>query len=547
MRIRVLLLSFLMLAALWLPRTARAEGGVLDSPSISLPAGVQFDALKVLADKRHRFIRGSHINWSTALYYAGEAKDLNAFISALLDIPGTTVSVRFSKEAGVAIVPAFNKANEAIGDEPCQWRVSHTAGRKTYRHFDVLVYLGDGKIDVEQLRMPVMKSLQSSIAVLLDGPDGPHVQTLLDLQDKEKLQGRWTVVSTEEDGEKRKTRAGVAIEGDRLTTAFFLGATPAGSEFTFALNGSTLPKRISLTGPLPDEKVLGGGKVKPLTQEGIYSLEGDALKVCFAPPGKERPTEFSTKPGLGRTLLELRRDPPEKTRKPGQERGKDSPASPKKEGGAAADEAVPEDTDNTISQRLPGKWQIDADLTTRLTGEQVPNEIRQGIVEFEKDPSAVDRLPPESRDKLKKKGIYAAGTVNIVGGPVNVKDRPQVFVVTSYAGVPYLGIFAPSDGKYPRVPTWERVMIAEAREREDDLLFLTHPGALRAGPFSQAFRRVAADQHAPDAMPVPEAKKAPAKDRGGPREEKPQRVEPENGAALQQGPIRAQPPKAASR
>jgi hypothetical protein len=139
MRTRVLLLSFLMLAALWLPRTARAEGGILDSPSIALPAGVQFDALKVLADKRHRFIRGSHINWSTALSYAGEAKDLNTFITALLDIPGTTVTVRFSKEAGVAIVPAFNKANEAIGDEPCQWRVNHTAGRKTYRHFDILV------------------------------------------------------------------------------------------------------------------------------------------------------------------------------------------------------------------------------------------------------------------------------------------------------------------------------------------------------------------------------------------------------------------------
>ena len=157
----VFLLTLLAFCASWLPRTGRAEGGILDSPSIALPAGVQYDALEVLADKQYRFIRGSHINWSTNLYYAGEAKDLGAFLTALIEIPGTTVSIRFSKEAGVATVPAFNEANETIGDEPCQWRVNHTAGRK-YRHFDILVYLGDGTIDIEELRLPVMSGPGSS-------------------------------------------------------------------------------------------------------------------------------------------------------------------------------------------------------------------------------------------------------------------------------------------------------------------------------------------------------------------------------------------------
>ena len=32
---------------------------------------------------------------------------------------------------------------------------------------------------------------------------------------------------------------------------------------------------------------------------GIYELKGDTLKVCFAKPGQNRPTEFTTKQGTG--------------------------------------------------------------------------------------------------------------------------------------------------------------------------------------------------------------------------------------------------------
>ncbi len=47
---------------------------------------------------------------------------------------------------------------------------------------------------------------------------------------------------------------------------------------------------------------------------GIYELEGDRYKVCFAPPGKARPDDFTSKPGTGyilqvwqRALLRSRR------------------------------------------------------------------------------------------------------------------------------------------------------------------------------------------------------------------------------------------------
>ena len=36
--------------------------------------------------------------------------------------------------------------------------------------------------------------------------------------------------------------------------------------------------------------------------KGIYEIDGDNYKVCFAPPGKDRPKEFSSKGDEGLTL-----------------------------------------------------------------------------------------------------------------------------------------------------------------------------------------------------------------------------------------------------
>jgi hypothetical protein len=44
------------------------------------------------------------------------------------------------------------------------------------------------------------------------------------------------------------------------------------------------------------------GQFEGKTMLGIYDLQGDTLRFCFADPGKERPTNFTTKAGDGRTL-----------------------------------------------------------------------------------------------------------------------------------------------------------------------------------------------------------------------------------------------------
>jgi uncharacterized protein (TIGR03067 family) len=46
------------------------------------------------------------------------------------------------------------------------------------------------------------------------------------------------------------------------------------------------------------------------TKLGIYELDGDTYKNCLAPPGKPRPTEFTSKPGSGHSLGVSKREKP---------------------------------------------------------------------------------------------------------------------------------------------------------------------------------------------------------------------------------------------
>jgi len=52
------------------------------------------------------------------------------------------------------------------------------------------------------------------------------------------------------------------------------------------------------------------GPDKGKTLLGIYELSDDAYKVCFAAPGKDRPTEFNSKEGSGNRLIVMKREKP---------------------------------------------------------------------------------------------------------------------------------------------------------------------------------------------------------------------------------------------
>lgn len=120
-------------------------------------------------------------------------------------------------------------------------------------------------------------------------------------KDLTQLQGEWSMVSGSADGqpmpEQMRKQMKRVCKGDGLTVMMgdqiFLTAK-------ITVDPSKKPKAMDYE--------MTGGVTKGKKQLGIYELEGDTFKSCFAKPGAERPTEF--KPGEGRTLSVWKRDKP---------------------------------------------------------------------------------------------------------------------------------------------------------------------------------------------------------------------------------------------
>jgi uncharacterized protein (TIGR03067 family) len=110
--------------------------------------------------------------------------------------------------------------------------------------------------------------------------------------DLEKLKGTWALVSAERDGKKapedevKKTR--ITFKGDQFLFPDESGVATS-KKGTIKIDPSKKPKAMDAIDDGPDGK----------TSLGIYAIDGDDYKVCFAPPGKERPAEFGSKPGSG--------------------------------------------------------------------------------------------------------------------------------------------------------------------------------------------------------------------------------------------------------
>jgi len=115
--------------------------------------------------------------------------------------------------------------------------------------------------------------------------------------DMQKAVGTWTLVSGEADGvalaEKDVKNAKLTIVGDKYTVELGELGVKKGVQ---KLDSAKTPKQI-------DAQDTEGPTVgKSL---GIYEFTADGdFRVCFAAPGKERPTEFATKTGSG-TFMHL--------------------------------------------------------------------------------------------------------------------------------------------------------------------------------------------------------------------------------------------------
>lgn len=104
-----------------------------------------------------------------------------------------------------------------------------------------------------------------------------------------ELVGEWEMVTAFQSG--HELDAAMARTGRRVTTAthtttYFGKQVFLNAEYTS--DPSQSPKTIDL-------------HAKGKTQLGIYEVDGDLLKICFAAPGNPRPADFSTQAGDGRT------------------------------------------------------------------------------------------------------------------------------------------------------------------------------------------------------------------------------------------------------
>jgi uncharacterized protein (TIGR03067 family) len=116
--------------------------------------------------------------------------------------------------------------------------------------------------------------------------------------DTEKLAGVWTCVSGVNDG---KALPENVVQELKLTLTKDRYKTEKGKILLFdgiyKINASQQPKHIDITAPEGEQ----AGK----TSKGIYVLEGETLKMCYA--DNDRPSKFESKPGSRATFVVWKR------------------------------------------------------------------------------------------------------------------------------------------------------------------------------------------------------------------------------------------------
>jgi len=120
-------------------------------------------------------------------------------------------------------------------------------------------------------------------------------------KDRKKIEGTWRIVDLVVNGRKAKEE-----DARKLTVV-------NGSDGTWTLlsEGKEISQGTSIFDPTQNPKTIDfmptEGEAKGKRFIGIYELGKKARRLCFAPPGKERPAEFSSETGSGRVLVRFER------------------------------------------------------------------------------------------------------------------------------------------------------------------------------------------------------------------------------------------------
>ena len=121
-------------------------------------------------------------------------------------------------------------------------------------------------------------------------------------KDRNQIEGTWRIVALEVDGNKAMDEDAkkLSVVNGSDGTWSLLSEGKEISKGTSTFDPTTKPKTIDFT-PTEGEG-LGNQYV------GIYEFGDNTRKMCFAPPGKARPTEFTSMPGSEHILVTFGRD-----------------------------------------------------------------------------------------------------------------------------------------------------------------------------------------------------------------------------------------------
>ena len=117
-------------------------------------------------------------------------------------------------------------------------------------------------------------------------------------RDRQRIEGTWQIVELIVNG--------ISADANQLTVV-------NGSDGTWSLRseGKEIGKGTSTFDPNQKPKTIDftptTGDAKDKLHLGIYELGDDVRKLCFAPAGKARPTEFSSDSDSGNILVKFER------------------------------------------------------------------------------------------------------------------------------------------------------------------------------------------------------------------------------------------------
>jgi uncharacterized protein (TIGR03067 family) len=145
-----------------------------------------------------------------------------------------------------------------------------------------------------------LRLLAVTAAALLLAPAGAQEGDVK--KELEKLAGTWKIAKFESADkppppEEVREKMRLVFAGEKITV---MVDGKQVDETTFKIDPSKSPRHIDIVSS-------GKGPNKGKSAAGIYTLEGNTLKICSGEPGSKRPTEFSSEKGSKTGILTLER------------------------------------------------------------------------------------------------------------------------------------------------------------------------------------------------------------------------------------------------